>query len=62
MMNDRERRDFNAGLSEEVDAWFRGDTSRREFLTRLVLMGGAVAARPAVPAESAPAVKEGILA
>jgi len=41
MMNDRERRDFNAGLSTEVDAWLRGDTSRREFLTKLVLMGGA---------------------
>ena len=41
MMNDRERREFNAGLSEEVDAWLRGDTSRRDFLTRLMLMGGA---------------------
>src|ERR1700722_17699888 len=41
MMNERERRDFNAGLSEEVDAWLRGDSSRRTFLTRLMLMGGA---------------------
>ena len=41
MMNERERRDFNAGLSEEVDAWLRGDTSRRAFLTKLMLMGGA---------------------
>jgi len=41
MMNDRERRDFNAGLSEEVDAWLGGDTSRRSFLTKLMLMGGA---------------------
>ncbi len=41
MMNERERRDFNAGLSEEVDAWLRGDTSRRSFLTKLMLMGGA---------------------
>src|SRR6202008_830075 len=41
MMNERDERDFNAGLSEEVDAWLRGDTSRREFLTRLVLMGSA---------------------
>ena len=40
-MDERERREFNAGLSEEVDAWLRGDTSRREFLTRLMLMGGA---------------------
>ena len=41
MMNDRERRDFNAGLSEDVDAWLRGDTSRRSFLTKMMLMGGA---------------------
>ena len=40
-MDERERRDFDAGLREEVDAWLRGDTSRRTFLTRLVLMGGA---------------------
>ena len=40
-MDERERRDFNAGLSEELDAWLRGDTSRREFLTKLMLMGGA---------------------
>ncbi|MBV9959587.1 MAG: ABC transporter substrate-binding protein, partial [Acidobacteria bacterium] len=41
MMNERERRDFNAGLSDEVDAWLRGDTSRRTFLTRFMLLGGA---------------------
>src|ERR1700730_14603244 len=41
MMQERERRDFEAGLSAEVDAWLNGDTSRRTFLTRLVLMGGA---------------------
>ena len=41
MMTERERRDFEAGLSEEVNAWLRGDTSRRSFLTRLMLMGGA---------------------
>ena len=40
-MDERERRDFDAGLREEVDSWLRGDTSRRTFLTRLVLMGGA---------------------
>ena len=40
-MNEREWRDFNAGLSDEVDAWLRGDTSRRTFLTRLMLLGGA---------------------
>ena len=41
MTDERERREFNAGLSEEVDAWLRGDTSRRDFLTKLALMGGA---------------------
>ena len=41
MTDERERREFNAGLSEEVDAWLRGDTSRREFLTRFMLIGGA---------------------
>jgi multiple sugar transport system substrate-binding protein len=41
MKTERERREFNAGLSEEVDAWLRGDSSRRTFLTRLALMGGA---------------------
>ncbi|HVI84304.1 MAG TPA: ABC transporter substrate-binding protein, partial [bacterium] len=57
---DRERREFEAGLAEEVDAWLRGDTSRRTFLTRLVgLMGlGAIsgsifAASHAVVAEAA---------
>ena len=40
-MDEREIREFNAGLSEEVDAWLRGDSSRRTFLTRLMLMGGA---------------------
>ena len=25
MTDDRERREFNAGLSEEVDAWLRGE-------------------------------------
>jgi multiple sugar transport system substrate-binding protein len=41
MTTEREARDFQAGLSEEVDAWLAGDTSRRSFLTRLMLMGGA---------------------
>ena len=40
MMSDKERRDFEAGLSEEVDAWLRGDTSRRVFLTRALQFGG----------------------
>src|SRR5262249_14789245 len=40
MMSDKERRDFEAGLSSEVDAWLRGDTSRRKFLTRFALLSG----------------------
>src|SRR5262249_44798598 len=40
-MNESERRDFEAGLSDEVDGWLRGDDSRRSFLTRMMLMGGA---------------------
>src|SRR5215472_16608323 len=40
-MTEGERRDFEIALSEEVDAWLRGDTSRRTFLTRLMLMGSA---------------------
>jgi multiple sugar transport system substrate-binding protein len=40
-MDDRERRDFNAGLSAEVDAWLSGDQTRRSFLTRFAQMGAA---------------------
>jgi multiple sugar transport system substrate-binding protein len=43
MMDEREQREFQAGLSEEVDAWLRGETSRRTFLTRMMVMGGAAA-------------------
>ncbi len=43
-MNDRQRRDFEAGLNEEVDAWLRGDTSRRTFLTRFGQLTGMIAA------------------
>ena len=39
MSSERERRDFQAGLAEEVDAWLRGDKSRRTFLQRLVELG-----------------------
>lgn len=33
-MNDRERRDFEAGLSAEVDAWLRGEPTRRKFIKK----------------------------
>ena len=29
MSSERDRREFQAGLAEEVDAWLRGDRSRR---------------------------------
>ena len=50
-MNDRERRDFEAGLAAEVDAWLRGEPTRREFIKKfgqatgmLALSGGALPA------------------
>jgi multiple sugar transport system substrate-binding protein len=42
-MNERERRDFEAGLSAEVDAWLRGDYSRREFITKFGKATGLLA-------------------
>jgi multiple sugar transport system substrate-binding protein len=42
-MNHRQRREFEAGLAEEVDVWLRGDATRRIFLTRLVELGGLAA-------------------
>jgi multiple sugar transport system substrate-binding protein len=50
---DRERREFEAGLSQEVDAWLRGETSRRTFLKRLIeVMGLAAISGPIVAASS----------
>ena len=43
-MRDREMRDFNAGLADEVDCWLRGDTSRRTFLSRFGQLTGLIAA------------------
>ena len=42
-MNDRERRDFEAGLSAEVDAWLRGENTRRDFIKKFGLMTGLLA-------------------
>src|SRR3954451_8984933 len=53
MNGERDRRHFEAGLSEEVDAWLRGDTSRREFLGRLAWLGGGLAAGPGLVASLA---------
>src|SRR4051794_15270296 len=53
MSGERERREFESGLSEEVDAWLQGDTSRREFLGRLAWLGGGLAAGPGLVASLA---------
>jgi len=42
-MNDLQRRDFEAGLAEEIDAWLRGDATRRTFLRWLIQLGGLAA-------------------
>jgi multiple sugar transport system substrate-binding protein len=43
-MNDREKRDFQAGLKSEVDAFMRGETTRRTFITHFGQMTGMLAA------------------
>src|SRR6185312_9845601 len=50
-MDDREKRDFEAGLSAEIDSWLRGEPTRRTFITRfgqaigmLPLAGGMLGA------------------
>jgi multiple sugar transport system substrate-binding protein len=42
-MNDREGRDFEAGLAAEVDAWLRGEPTRREFVKKFAQMSGMIA-------------------
>lgn len=39
-MNDREKRDFEAGLSAEVDSFLKGEPTRRTFITRFGQMVG----------------------
>jgi multiple sugar transport system substrate-binding protein len=43
-MNNRERRDFEAGLAAEVDAWLRGEETRRDFIKKFGMMAGLLAA------------------
>jgi multiple sugar transport system substrate-binding protein len=43
-MNDHDKRDFQAGLEAEVDAFMRGETTRRTFITRFGQMTGMLAA------------------
>jgi len=42
-MDDRQRRDFEAGLSAEVDAWLRGEPTRREFIKKFGQATGMLA-------------------
>jgi len=49
MNKDSERREIEAGLSAEVDAWLRGDPTRRTFIkhaARLGLLSGSMLAMP----------------
>jgi multiple sugar transport system substrate-binding protein len=43
-MNERDRRDFEAGLAHEVDAFMRGEPTRRTFIKRFGQMTGMLAA------------------
>ncbi|RWM84145.1 MAG: extracellular solute-binding protein [Mesorhizobium sp.] len=43
-MNDHDKRDFQAGLEAEVDAFMHGETTRRTFITRFGQMTGMLAA------------------
>lgn len=43
-MNDHDKRDFQAGLEAEVEAFMRGETTRRTFITRFGQMTGMLAA------------------
>ncbi|TIQ20255.1 MAG: extracellular solute-binding protein [Mesorhizobium sp.] len=43
-MNDHEKCDFQAGLEAEVNAFMRGETTRRTFITRFGQMTGMLAA------------------
>ena len=43
-MNEREKRDFQAGLAAEVDAFLRGEPTRRDFIKRFGQMTGMLAA------------------
>ncbi len=44
MTDQRRGRGFDAALSREIDAWLRGDTSRREVVRGMLGLGGAAAA------------------
>jgi multiple sugar transport system substrate-binding protein len=39
-MDNREKRDFEAGLAADVDAWLKGEPTRRTFIAKLGHMTG----------------------
>lgn len=47
-MNDRQRRDFEAGLSAEVDSWLCGEQTRRSFIKKFGQMTGMIATAGAI--------------
>ena len=40
IMDNREKREFEAGLAADVDAWLKGEPTRRTFITKLGQMTG----------------------
>ena len=60
-MDKRKQRDFQAGLSAEVDAFLRGEPTRREFIRKFGEMAGmlAVAGRRLAAATSSAAHRPG---
>ena len=42
-MDEREKREFEAGLAADVDAWMKGEPTRRTFITKLGQMTGMLA-------------------
>jgi multiple sugar transport system substrate-binding protein len=54
-MDDREKRDFQAGLSAEVDSFLKGEPTRRTFITRFgQMVGMLLCPRPAQFGEPGP--------
>ena len=42
-MDDRQKREFQAGLNAEVDAWLRGEPTRRDFIRKFGMATGMLA-------------------
>ena len=52
-MNEQQKRDFEAGLSAEVDSWLRGEQTRRGFIKKFGQMTGMIAVAGSVLPASA---------